>query len=121
MAADDRPYVAFALRPRLPARTRSEARDYIVVVDSSHSMMGERFQRASRLASAVISEMDRRDRLAGTFDVAAKKRRGVNRSEANIVGVIAALWELRRHEVEATVENMIADSTRFRALDFPVA
>ncbi|AKF10536.1 FecR domain-containing protein [Sandaracinus amylolyticus] len=63
IAADSRPYVAFALRPELPARTEGAARDYVIVVDSSQSMVGERFQRASRLVSGVIAEMDRRDRF----------------------------------------------------------
>ncbi len=60
---DGRPYVAFALRPRLPAWTESHARDYVLVVDSSQSMFGERYDRASQLATAVVAQMDRRDRF----------------------------------------------------------
>ena len=54
----------FALRPRLPRWTESRPRDYIVVVDASQSMVGERYARASRLVSAMIAKMDRRDRIS---------------------------------------------------------
>lgn len=64
IASDDRGYVAFALRPRLPPRSQGESRDYVIVLDSSQSMVGERWERARRLALGVISEMDRRDRFA---------------------------------------------------------
>jgi Mg-chelatase subunit ChlD len=60
---DARPYVAFALRPRLPAWTEDRRRDYVIVVDTSQSMFGERHRRATRLVSALVSEMDRRDRF----------------------------------------------------------
>jgi len=60
---DGRGYVLFALRPHLPAWTESHARDYVIVVDSSQSMVGERFSRAAQLASGIVSEMDRRDRF----------------------------------------------------------
>ncbi|MEO7095042.1 MAG: AgmX/PglI C-terminal domain-containing protein, partial [Polyangiales bacterium] len=42
-------------------------RDFIIVVDSSQSMVGERFTRAGELTLAIIDQMDRRDR----FSVAA--------------------------------------------------
>ena len=41
---------AFALHPRLPARTEGRAHDYVLVLDSSQSMVGERWQRASSVA-----------------------------------------------------------------------
>jgi len=63
MASDERPYVAFALRPDLPRAAQRRERDYVLVVDSSQSMFGERFDRASRLATTVVREMDRRDRF----------------------------------------------------------
>ena len=63
LAADARGYVAFALRPTLPARTEGAARDYVIVVDSSQSMVGERWERARRLVAGVVSELDRRDRF----------------------------------------------------------
>jgi hypothetical protein len=62
--ADTRPYVVFAVRPDLPAWTEGESRDYVFVVDSSQSMVGERFDRAKELVSTLIREMDRRDRFA---------------------------------------------------------
>ena len=64
LAADERPYVAFALRPRLPRATERRDRDYVFVVDASQSMVGERYRRAVELASRVVAELDRRDRFA---------------------------------------------------------
>jgi hypothetical protein len=59
---DDRsPYVAIALRPRLPRWQEAKERLHVLVVDSSRSMFGERFARATHLASAMVREMDRRD------------------------------------------------------------
>ncbi len=63
LAADGRAYVMFAVRPRLPASLLGEAHDYVVVVDGSQSMVGERTQRAQRLVTGVLSELDRRDRF----------------------------------------------------------
>jgi hypothetical protein len=62
--ADARPYVAFALRPELPAWSSSTPRDYLLVIDASQSMFGERYERAVRLTEAIIAEMDPRDRVA---------------------------------------------------------
>jgi hypothetical protein len=56
-------YVTFALRPKLPAWTESRPRDFVLLVDSSQSMVGERFARAGRLATAIVAELDRRDRV----------------------------------------------------------
>jgi hypothetical protein len=63
LAADSRGYVAFALHPHLPARTEGRPHDYVLVLDSSQSMVGERFQRATTVALGMIAEMDRRDRF----------------------------------------------------------
>ncbi len=63
LAADTRPYVVFALRPELPLRTQSRPRDYVLVVDSSQSMVGERFARVTQLVTGLVAEMDRRDRF----------------------------------------------------------
>lgn len=60
---DEPAYVMFALRPRLPAWTESKPRDHLLVVDSSQSMTGERWNRAARLATTLLAEMDRRDRV----------------------------------------------------------
>ncbi|MFK7985640.1 MAG: VIT domain-containing protein [Sandaracinaceae bacterium] len=63
LAGDDRPYVVMALRPDLPRDTERSDRDFVFVVDASQSMVGERFDRASRLTSRIVSELDRRDRF----------------------------------------------------------
>ena len=60
---DDRGYVVFALRPELPAWAEGRSRDYVLVVDSSQSMVGERYDRAVQLAKHMVGEMDRRDRF----------------------------------------------------------
>jgi hypothetical protein len=52
-----------ALRPTLPRWNASRPRDYVLVVDASRSMVGERWARAARLTSALVAEMDRRDRF----------------------------------------------------------
>ena len=64
---DDRPYVAFALRPALPPWQESVPRHYTLVIDSSQSMYGERWTRARAIVTRTIAEMDRRD----TFQVLA--------------------------------------------------
>ena len=59
---DDRsPYVAIAVRPHLPRWREAREHLHVLVVDSSRSMFGERFARATHLASAIVREMDRRD------------------------------------------------------------
>ncbi len=60
---DGRGYVVLALRPELPAWTEGRSRDYVLVVDSSQSMVGERYDRAVSLVSHIVGEMDRRDRF----------------------------------------------------------
>ncbi len=64
LVADRRGYAVFALRPELPGWTERRERDYLIVVDSSQSMVGERYARASRLATQMVTEMDRRDRVS---------------------------------------------------------
>jgi len=59
---DDRSaFVAIALRPKLPRWSEGKERVHAIVVDSSRSMVGESFGRATRLASSIVREMDRRD------------------------------------------------------------
>ncbi|MBK8171972.1 MAG: FecR domain-containing protein [Sandaracinaceae bacterium] len=62
-SADTAGFAAFALRPRLPASRESQARDYAIVVDSSQSMFGERYARATNLATRLIANLDRTDRV----------------------------------------------------------
>ena len=61
-AAD--PYVAFALRPKLPRTADDAHRAFVVVVDSSRSMFGESFTRATRLAARLVRELDPLDRVS---------------------------------------------------------
>ncbi len=60
---DSAPFVALALRPKLPRITDAEHRDFVLVVDSSRSMYGESYRRATALAERIVREMDRLDRF----------------------------------------------------------
>ena len=64
LAMDTRPTAVIALRPRLPRFSETKPRDYMIVLDASQSMVGERFTRASELAQAIVAQMDRRDRFS---------------------------------------------------------
>lgn len=57
------PFVAIALRPRLPRAEGARRRDFAIVVDTSRSMYGESYTRAKRLAQHLIRELDPEDRL----------------------------------------------------------
>jgi hypothetical protein len=57
------PFVAIALRPKLPKWADVRPRDQVIVVDAGRGMFGERFKRARRLAVQMTQEMDRRDRV----------------------------------------------------------
>lgn len=59
----DQPYLALALRPQLPDGLDERQRAYAIVVDTSRSMMGERHRRATALATRLVQEMDRLDRV----------------------------------------------------------
>jgi hypothetical protein len=59
----DDPFVAIALRPKLPRWSETKPRDQVIVVDAGRAMFGERFARARRLAAQITQEMDRRDRV----------------------------------------------------------
>lgn len=61
LSDDASPYVAIAVRPKLPRWGEGHERLHVIVVDSSRSMVGERFARATHLASSLVREMDRRD------------------------------------------------------------
>ena len=60
---DSSAYVAFVVRPALPGAKTFLARDFVIVVDASQSMVGERFVRSSRLADRIVREMDPGDRV----------------------------------------------------------
>ncbi|HEX6273076.1 MAG TPA: FecR domain-containing protein, partial [Polyangiaceae bacterium] len=62
-AEDRSPYVAFALRPKLPRAERETHRAVALVVDASRSMLGESYRRASDLAVRLARELDESDRV----------------------------------------------------------
>ncbi|MEJ7598790.1 MAG: VIT domain-containing protein [Kofleriaceae bacterium] len=64
VAGDARPTAVLALRPKLPRWDETKARDYMIVVDASQSMVGERYARAGKLVAALVDQMDRRDRFS---------------------------------------------------------
>jgi ferric-dicitrate binding protein FerR (iron transport regulator) len=57
-------YVAIALRPELPRSTESEQRAFVLIVDTSRSLFGESYKRASALAVRTIAELDPGDRVS---------------------------------------------------------
>ncbi|MEJ7732357.1 MAG: FecR domain-containing protein [Polyangiaceae bacterium] len=61
LSQDTSAYVAISLRPKLPRWQEAKGRVHALVVDTSRSMIGERYARATRLASSLVREMDRRD------------------------------------------------------------
>lgn len=62
LSQDPRAYALLAVRPVLPRWTEQHARDLVIVIDSSQSMVGERYQRASKAAVALLAVLDPRDR-----------------------------------------------------------
>jgi hypothetical protein len=63
-ADDDKAYVAIALRPKLPRRREDAQRTFAIIVDSSRSMFGESYRRATSVAVKTIRELDPSDRFA---------------------------------------------------------
>nr|MBP9113808.1 VWA domain-containing protein [Polyangiaceae bacterium] len=59
----DASFVAFALRPNLPREARSEFQDVRVVVDTSRSMFGGKFDQAKKIVASMMSELEPRDRM----------------------------------------------------------
>jgi hypothetical protein len=57
------PFVALAIKPMLPRRARYEPRDYVLVADTSRSMIGESYRRAISVITRIMREMDRSDRV----------------------------------------------------------
>jgi Mg-chelatase subunit ChlD len=60
---DESPYVALALRPKLPRRREEQASEQVIVVDTSRSMVGERLGRAKAVVRAMVKEVGDRDRV----------------------------------------------------------
>lgn len=57
-------YAALALRPSWTGHDSDAARDVVIIVDSSRSMLGENLERAKRLALRVLTELEPADRGA---------------------------------------------------------
>jgi ferric-dicitrate binding protein FerR (iron transport regulator)/Mg-chelatase subunit ChlD/tetratricopeptide (TPR) repeat protein len=64
VASDVRPTAVLALRPKLPRWREARSRDYMIVVDASQSMVGERYTRAAELTARLVEQMDRRDQFS---------------------------------------------------------
>lgn len=60
---DRSPYVAISLRPKLPRSAKQDAHSVALVVDSSRSMLGESYRRASELAARIAAELGVDDRV----------------------------------------------------------
>lgn len=119
--ADERGYVMFALRPELPGWTEAQHRDYVLVVDSSQSMVGERYERATRLAMGVVGEMDRRDRvMVMACDVECRAMEGDPLTPSSqTVGSVREFLEKRdpagASDLSATMRNAVEIAGRFGA------
>jgi hypothetical protein len=61
--SDASPYVALALRPKLPRPEHETGRAVALVVDASRSMLGASYARATELAVRLAGELDASDRL----------------------------------------------------------
>lgn len=92
VAADLRPTAVLALRPRLPRWRDGRPRDYLIVVDGSQSMVGERFARATELATALVERIDRRDRVGLAMCDTGCRQMGELRSPSLAVAGEAARW-----------------------------
>lgn len=57
-------FVALTLAPKIPRAADTATRTHTIVVDSSRSMVGERWKRAIALTAKIVAEMDPRDRFA---------------------------------------------------------
>ncbi len=94
------PFVAIALRPKLPRWSDSKPRDQVIVVDAGRAMYGERFARAKRLAIQMTQEMDRRDRVTViACDVSCK----------TLPGGFVAPGAPSAHDVDAFLQGITPD------------
>lgn len=94
------PFVAIALRPKLPKWADTKKRDQVIVIDSGRAMFGERFARAKRLAVQLSQEMDRRDRVTiMACDVACK----------SIPSGFAAPGATAAHDIDAFLTSIKPD------------
>jgi Vault protein inter-alpha-trypsin domain/FecR protein len=94
------PFVAIALRPKLPKWSESKPRDQVIVVDVGRTMYGERFARAKRLAIQMTQEMDRRDRVTViACDVTCR----------SLPGGFVAPGAPSAHDVDAFLQSIVPD------------
>ena len=92
VAADARPTAVLALRPALPRWRETKPRDFVIVVDSSQSMVGERFTRATELALGLVEQMDRRDRFTVAACDSECRRMGDLRAPSEGAGEETRAW-----------------------------
>ncbi|MBA3451526.1 MAG: FecR domain-containing protein, partial [Deltaproteobacteria bacterium] len=92
VAADARPTAVLALRPALPRWRETKPRDFVIVVDSSQSMVGERFTRATELTLGLIEQMDRRDRFTVAACDSECRRMGDLRAPSEAAGKDSRTW-----------------------------
>ena len=91
VAGDARPTAVLALQPKLPRWTDSRPRDYTIVIDDSQSMVGERYKRATELASTLVAQLDRRDRFTAMLcDSECKSYGAVKTPSASSAAELAA-------------------------------
>ncbi|MBA3394897.1 MAG: FecR domain-containing protein [Deltaproteobacteria bacterium] len=93
VAGDVRPTAVLALRPKLPRWDQAKPRDYLIVVDTSQSMAGERLTRAGELTRELIGEMDRRDQFSVmACDSECRRFDGGMRTPSTIAAAEARTW-----------------------------
>jgi tetratricopeptide (TPR) repeat protein len=93
IAGDARPTAVIALKPKLPRWDQAKPRDYMIVVDTSQSMAGERMTRAAELASSMVGEMDRRDQFSiMACDSDCRRFDGGMRTPSNATAEEAMKW-----------------------------
>ena len=92
VAADARPTAVLALRPALPRWRETKPRDFVIVVDSSQSMVGERFTRATELTLGLVEQMDRRDRFTVAACDSECRRMGDLRAPSEGAGEETRAW-----------------------------
>jgi len=92
VAGDARPTAVLALQPKLPRWTDSKPRDYTIVIDDSQSMVGERYKRASELASTLVGQLDRRDRFTAMLCDSECKTYGALKTPSASSAAELAAW-----------------------------
>jgi len=116
IAADSRPTAVLALRPKLPRWREAKLNDYLIVVDSSQSMVGERYTRAGELAARLVEQMDRRDRFSVMACDSECRELGAMRSPSIGAAKEIAGW---LNQQPAAGASDIVDSIRHAASKLP--